>query len=85
MKADLNAMTAHADAVDALFADNATLLTALIEAQQVMAGYDRTPMREMALQGLAKSVVTLERTQAALSPYLRTLRLYASEVEKAQN
>lgn len=82
MAPDLDKLKAHADAVDALFADNVTRLTALIEAQGVVVEYDRSPMREMALQGLAKSVVKAEGFQAALSPYSRTLRLYIAEIER---
>ena len=74
----------HADAVDALVADNATRLTALVEAQGIIVGYDRSPMREMALQSLAKTVGKMQETQSALTPYSRTIRLYVSEIEKKQ-
>lgn len=82
MKADLEKLRAHADAVDAMFADNVTRLNAMIEAQGIVINYDRSPMREMALQGLAKSIVRMEATQGALPPYSRTLRLYIGEIEK---
>lgn len=84
MTPDLEKLRAHADAVDALFADNVTRLNALVEAQGVIVQYDRSPMREMALQSLAKSVVRMQEMQAALSPYSRTLRLYVGEVERNQ-
>lgn len=84
MTPDLEKLRAHADAVDALFADNVTRLNALVEAQGVIVAYDRSPMREMALQSLAKSVVRMQEMQASLSPYSRTLRLYVGEVERNQ-
>ncbi len=84
MTPDLEKLRAHADAVDALFADNVTRLNAMVEAQGVIVQYDRSPMREMALQSLAKSVVRMQEMQAALSPYSRTLRLYVGEVERKQ-
>lgn len=84
MTPDLNKLHAHADAVDALVADNMTRLTALVEAQGIIVGYDRSPMREMVLQSLAKSVVKMQETQSALTPYSRTIRLYVSEIEKKQ-
>lgn len=82
MTPDLDKLRAHADAVDALFADNIHRLNALIEAQGVMVQYDRSPMREMALQGLAKSIVRAEQLQGGLAPYSRTLRLYIAEIER---
>lgn len=82
MKPDLEKIRAHADAVDALFADNVTRLNALVEAQGTMVQYDKSPMRDMALQGLAKSIVRAQETQGALVPYSRTLRLYISETER---
>lgn len=82
MTPDLEKLRAHADAVDALFADNVTRLNALVEAQGIIVQYDRSPMREMALQSLAKTVVRTQEAQAALSPYSRTLRLYLTECEK---
>jgi hypothetical protein len=85
MQADLEKLRAHADAVDALFADNVTRLNALVEAQGIIVGYDRSPMREMALQSLAKTVVRMQESQSSLSPYSRTLRLYIGEVEKNQS
>lgn len=84
MTPDLEKLRAHADAVDALFADNVTRLNAMVEAQGVIVQYDRSPMREMALQSLAKSVVRMQEMQAALSPYSRTMRLYVGEVERSQ-
>lgn len=83
MKPDLEKLRAHADAVDALFADNVTRLNAMVEAQGIIVEYDRSPMREMALQGLAKSIVGMERAQAAIPSYSRTLRLYIAEIEKS--
>lgn len=80
MKADLEKLKAHADAVDALFADNIIRLNALVEAQGVIVQYDRSPMREMALQSLARAVVKAEALQGALPPYSRTLRLYLTEL-----
>lgn len=82
MTPDLESLKAHADAVDALFADTIKRSNALIEAQGVIVQYDRSPMREMALQSLAKSVVRMQEAQSALSPYSRTLRLYVAEVER---
>lgn len=82
MKPDLEKIRAHADAVDALFADNVTRLNALVEAQNTMVQYDRSPMREMALQGLAKAVVKSQEMQGALSPYSRTLRTYIASIER---
>lgn len=82
MQADLPKLIAHADAVDALFADNVQRLNALIEAQGTIVQYDRSPMREMALQGLAKSIIKAEGLQGSLSPYSRTLRLYIAELER---
>lgn len=84
MSPDLEKLRAHADAVDALFADNVMRYNALIEAQGTIVQYDRSPLREMALQGLAKAVVRSQDMQAALSPYARTIRLYVNEVEKSQ-
>lgn len=84
MTPDLEKLHAHADAVDALIADNVTRMTALAEAQQVIMGYDRSPMREMALQGLARSMGRMEQAQAALPSYSRTLRLYIGEIEKKE-
>lgn len=84
MTPDLDKLRAHADAVDALFADNVTRLNALVEAQGVIVQYDRSPYREMALQGLARAVVKAQEFQASLSPYSRTLRAYVAEVERAQ-
>lgn len=85
MTPDLEKLRAHADAVDALFADNVTRLNALIEAQGQMVQYDKSPMRDMALQGLAKSIVRAQEAQSALSPYSRTLRLYIGEIEKKRS
>lgn len=82
MTPDLPKLRDHADAVDALFADNLPRVTALIEAQGVIVQYDRSPMREMALQGLAKAIVKAQEAQAALAPYSRTLRAYLAEVER---
>lgn len=82
MTPDLEKLRAHADAVDALIADSATRLTALSEAQQTITGYDRSPMREMALQGLARAIGRMEQSQSTLPSYSRTLRLYIGEVEK---
>ncbi|MBY0260856.1 MAG: hypothetical protein K2Q20_00830 [Phycisphaerales bacterium] len=82
MQADLPKLIAHADAVDALFADNVHRLNALVEAQGTIVQYDRSPMREMALQGLAKAIVKGEALQGSLSPYTRTLRLYIAEIER---
>ena len=82
MTPDLSKLRAHADALDALFADGNIRLNALIEAQGTIVQYDRSPMREMALQGLAKSIVRMQETQSALAPYSRTLRAYLAEVEK---
>ncbi len=84
MNPDLEKLRAHADAVDALVADNTTRLTALVEAQGIIVGYDRSPMREMVLQSLAKTVGKMQETQSALTPYSRTIRLYVSEIEKKQ-
>lgn len=84
MRPDLEKLHAHADAVDALVADNVSRLTALAEAQGIIVGYDRSPMREMALQSLAKSVGKMQETQSALTPYSRTIRLYIAEIEKNQ-
>lgn len=81
MLPDLPKLLAHADAVDALFADNIARLNALIEAQGTIVQYDRSPMREMALQSLARAVVKAEALQGSLSPYSRTLRLYIAEVQ----
>lgn len=81
MKPDLEKLRAHADAVDALFADNVIRLNAMIEAQGVVVQCDRSPMREMALQSLAKSVVRMQEVQGSLAPYSRTLRVYIAEVE----
>ena len=85
MKADLEKLQAHVAAVDAMFADNAIRLNAMIEAQGVISTYDRSPMREMALQGLAKSIIGMEKAQAAIPSYSRTLRLYVAEVEKSSS
>lgn len=82
MTPDLEKLRAHADAVDALFADNVVRLNALVEAQGTIVQYDRSPMREMALQGLARAIVKAQEAQSALSPYSRTLRVYLAEVEK---
>lgn len=82
MKPDLEKLRAHADAVDALFADNVVRLNALVEAQGTIVQYDKSPMRDMALQGLAKSIVRAQETHGALAPYSRTLRLYIAEVER---
>lgn len=82
MKPDLDKLRAHADAVDALFADNVTRLNALVEAQGIIVQYDRAPMREMALQGLARAVVKSQEMQASLSPYSRTLRTYIAQIER---
>lgn len=84
MTPDLNKLHAHADAVDALVADNMTRLTALVEAQGIIVGYDRSPLREMVLQSLAKSVVKMQEVQGSLTPYSRTIRLYITETEKKQ-
>ncbi len=82
MTPDLQKLHAHADAVDALFADNVPRLNALIEAQGVIVQYDRSAYREMALQGLAKAIVKAQEAQAALAPYSRTLRAYIAEAER---
>ncbi len=82
MTPNLSQLLAHAEAVDALVADNATRLTAMVEAQQHIVHFDRSPMREMALQSLAKSVVRMQELQGSLAPYARTIRLYAAEVQK---
>lgn len=84
MTPDLEKIRAHADAVDALFADNVTRLNALVEAQGTMVQFDKSPMRDMALQGLAKSIIAAEKVQGCLSPYSRTLRLYIGEIERNQ-
>lgn len=84
MNPDLDKLRAHADAVDALVADNTTRLTALVEAQGIIVGYDRSPLREMTLQSLARTVGKMQEVQGSLTPYSRTIRLYIGETEKKQ-
>lgn len=84
MTPDLPKLRDHADAVDALFADNAIRLNALIEARGTMVQYNRSPMRDMALQGLDRAIVRAEEAQGSLSPYSRTLRAYIAEIERRQ-
>lgn len=84
MTPDLALLNAHADAVDTLFEDNASRLNALIEAQGTIVHYDRSPMREMTLQSLAKSIVRMEQAQACIPTYARSLRLYIAEIERKQ-
>ena len=82
MTPDLQKLRAHADAVDALLVDTINRNNALIEAQGIIVQYDKSPMRDMTLQSLARAVVRGQEAQAAISPYARTLRSYIAEVEK---
>lgn len=82
MKPDLPKLLAHAEAVDALVVETINRNNALIEAQGTMVHYDRSPMREMALQGLARAIVRGQEAQSSLTTYARTLRTYTAEIER---
>lgn len=83
MNPDPDQLRLHADAVDTLLADTTSRLNELINAQGVMVQYPRSPMREMVLQSLQKSILKIEAVNGSLPSYSRTLRLYILEMERS--